>query len=649
MKLETISIENFGICENIVVDLSYISAIVGENNSGKSTILKAIDFLINPSNTKISRESFWSLDCSLKIKIEGVFSNLNEVEKEKLKNYIFEDEKFYLSRTVKYDVEDSDDEESIDYENAKLNIEQLYKAKTVRYEWLNEVYINGNKIDKWWDNPEQLSVNGNSFYEFVENTKPTVSGWKEKAKEFIELNLTDEDFEIQWIPNPRGFPGVLRGALPTLIFIPAVRNLNEEIKTTKTNPMGFLMKALLDSITNKEDQKASIEKAILNIQMLLNRSGEDKRFSSIIETERKLNAVLKEYMDCELEIEFTVPTTENLISSPKIYINDGTRNLAKNKGHGMQRALIFSILRCYSDCLLEKEENNAKSIIFCIEEPEIYMHPQAQRTIRKVFQTLASKKNQIIYSTHSPMLIEVEFFDQVVRLEGHSFEVNGKKFRESKAWQILISQIMNDLKSRHPSVSPTEKSIRERYYHVYSPMRNEGFFARKIILVEGVTEQYALPIYAKSIDLDIESENIAIIECGGKDSIDRLYRIFNELGIPCYVIFDYDNDKVKETIDTSKKILKLIGYKEKVIDTIVECNFACFINDWEDTINQEVSNYDELKQKAKTDLGEVGKPLTERYIANILINSDPPFILPSIKEILIKAKEIEWSSSCLKE
>ncbi len=33
---------------------------------------------------------------------------------------------------------------------------------------------------------------------------------------------------------------------------------------------------------------------------------------------------------------------------------------------------------------------------------------------------------------------------------------------------------------------------------------------------------------------------IVVVECGTKDQIDRLYRVFNQLAVPCFVLFNYD-------------------------------------------------------------------------------------------------------------
>ena len=77
----------------------------------------------------------------------------------------------------------------------------------------------------------------------------------------------------------------------------------------------------------------------------MNRAGGDERVPLIAETEKQLNTLLNDlFMGCDLEIEFDTPTLEVLLSSPKLYVDDGFRNAVENKGHGLQRAVIFTIL-----------------------------------------------------------------------------------------------------------------------------------------------------------------------------------------------------------------------------------------------------------------------------------------------------------------
>lgn len=67
-------------------------------------------------------------------------------------------------------------------------------------------------------------------------------------------------------------------------------------------------------------------------------------------------------------------------------------------GKGMRNIYILSLLEAYID---EKSRN---SCIILMEDPEIFLHPQLQKAAAEVLYRL-SKKNQVIFSTHSPNMI----------------------------------------------------------------------------------------------------------------------------------------------------------------------------------------------------------------------------------------------------
>jgi len=130
------------------------------------------------------------------------------------------------------------------------------------------------------------------------------------------------------------------------------------------------------------------------------------------------------------------------------------------------------------------------------------MHPQAQRSLRKIFRKIADGGDQVLFTTHSALLVDVAYFDEIIRMES-SVTVNGdEKTVESRAWQLPMARMIEDIITRMPRLTEkvSSESIREHYSHVYNPRRSEGFFASKIILVEGLTEEYSLPIYADAID-----------------------------------------------------------------------------------------------------------------------------------------------------
>ncbi|MBB5264419.1 hypothetical protein HNP82_001546 [Catenibacillus scindens] len=67
-------------------------------------------------------------------------------------------------------------------------------------------------------------------------------------------------------------------------------------------------------------------------------------------------------------------------------------------GEGMRSIYILSLLEAYID---EKSRN---ACIILMEDPEIFLHPQLQKSAAEILYRL-SKKNQVFFSTHSPNMI----------------------------------------------------------------------------------------------------------------------------------------------------------------------------------------------------------------------------------------------------
>lgn len=58
-ETERIHVKNYKSCKDVKIELGPMHhAIVGSNNAGKSTVLRAIDFLFNPAKGKIDEEAF---------------------------------------------------------------------------------------------------------------------------------------------------------------------------------------------------------------------------------------------------------------------------------------------------------------------------------------------------------------------------------------------------------------------------------------------------------------------------------------------------------------------------------------------------------------------------------------------------------------
>jgi len=656
MKLTQLRIQNFRACRDVSLELENMHALVGANNAGKSTVLRALDFLFNPSTKSLNEESFWNKDTSLEIRVEGIFSDLTDKEKETLNAYLKPDGTFHIARSAKMGAKGGDSDSDAEQGEDKLAIGQHYKKPIPQAEWLQEGNINGNNIKEWWKNKDHLAVDGVSFADFLNSTKaPTVGDWKEKAKEFVVANTDKIPIQDAWVDNPKGYANVLKGTLPFFVLVPAVRDVTDESKGTKSSPFGKLLYAILDTVS--EEKRSKIESILGEVAKQMNRSGGDERVPLIADTEKQLNMLLNDFFTgCDLEIEFETPTLEVLLSAPKLYIDDGFRNAVENKGHGLQRAVIFTILRRYAEYMTCAPDGKKRNLILAVEEPELYMHPQAQRTIRRVFRKISEGNDQVFFSTHSSLLVDVAYFDEIIRMESACEVLDCKKTTKCTAWQLPMTKMIEDLEARIPRLKGkvTPESMRDLYSHAYNPRRNEGFFASKIILVEGLTEEYSLPIYADAIPgCSFDPQGISVVECGGKGAMDRLFRIFNELHIPCYILFDYDTgNSDTNIIQKSKELLALAGEPQDPPKALfVKDCIACFPQKWETDLRAEIPGVADLSNEARRELGlsdDSGKPLIARYIARKLTTSNPPVVPQSLKAIIERAVAITWNQSCLK-
>lgn len=150
-------------------------------------------------------------------------------------------------------------------------------------------------------------------------------------------------------------------------------------------------------------------------------------------------------------------------------------------GKGMRSIYLFSLLEAYTEV-----EESLPSIIM-IEDPEIFLHPRLQKVSGKILYRL-SRKNQVIFTTHSPNLLpnfSSRQIRQVVLGEDGSSDVRQK---------TDISAILDDLG------------------YTAGDLMNVNF----VFIVEGKQDKSRLPIllrkyYSETTDEQGDLLRIAII------------------------------------------------------------------------------------------------------------------------------------------
>lgn len=81
------------------------------------------------------------------------------------------------------------------------------------------------------------------------------------------------------------------------------------------------------------------------------------------------------------------------------------------RGTGFQSAMVLGILRYVAS----RSDQTAGKVVFVIEEPEAFLHPQTQRAMAKILRDISSDA-QLLVTTHSPVLVDSFSVRRIVRL-----------------------------------------------------------------------------------------------------------------------------------------------------------------------------------------------------------------------------------------
>lgn len=665
MKTESIKIENFKTFnqEGISMTFSDLTALIGENSVGKSNILEAMELFFNFSSKKLFSTSFHHNDISKKIKIEITFHQLNEKEKQTFRVHLNEKGNLTITQYItckskdeKTSLDDAEEEDLI-FEESKHGTKIQPIADLV---WLqrNDNPPTQTNIKTWWK--LDLKIGDVDFKELFKNkeTVPTQEEYQEKVLQFWEQN--EKIIAVEKVTGDEkvlGWKSKLKANLPKYFYIPAMKNLNEDLKVTSTSPLGELLNWFSKSISDeiKKDFKSQSQKLVATFMEKIDKDSLGN--SKIEKINTALNRNLGLDIGCILELKFGASTLKDVVlPQPTIYANDGYESELSQKGHGVQRMAIFSLLRTFYSFEFDDEPDNEKSTIIGVEEPEIYLHPPVKRSTYKLLRKISSGDDQVIYTTHDSFFVSVEYFDEVRLFRKYE---DNKKGNFTKIYEFPIGLLQKFYKDSY-GVNVDEKSIRHRYYHIFDESKNESFFANKVILIEGDTEKYALPNYFASCGFDIDENRCSIITAGSVDSISYLLIILNQFGIPCYVIYDGDSpkekieeltgDKLNNTKDKSKRnkeLYNLLGHGEiedefYFPETTIASNYTVWKYNFESEFHHELENYDKLKSSAKNLYGNDSKPLTARYISENCGTPIPRVIQDKAKKIVDSLAKLEW-------
>lgn len=328
------------------------------------------------------------------------------------------------------------------------------------------------------------------------------------------------------------------------ILIPSERQLSSELSVSHWTMLGKLMRIVYENYVNKyggdeQNLKTDFAAKIKDAKDFLEDDfmpGEVtfKKFSDIFKKHCKENSAgLADEFEPVLDIynlnwfykTLQVHVKENF---PDRYFD------CEEVGAGMQNLLLVSIFQTYAELM-------GGRVIFGIEEPEIYLYPPAQRSLYKAFLTL-SEKSQIFYTTHNSNFVSAQRPDDTVIL---------RKEVDRGTYNLAKDKYFN---------SETAKENYHRIYTQFNPERNELFFARKVLLVEGDSDKILFnTLCDDKWKIDLDNMGIIIISCGGKGGVNYFVGVCKLIGLTNYfAVWDEDpgEEKYSPKVDCLSELAK---------------------------------------------------------------------------------------------
>lgn len=476
MIITKLRINNYKSIEDMALEfVKGKNIIVGQNNSGKSNIISAINLIIGEKwPSKRYEDNFYYQD-SDSFTISLQLSECSEFDTNYLENYGKKTALCKLTPDLAY-LKMSPDE-----------IDELGIA--IKTDWV-------------------LSTDLISLIENAKNMYITLHSKKGEDAIYTLSMILDDGYLYKF----KYFSQELLTSFITSAIIPSERNIKNELAVNNYSWYGKLIKKVWQEMSDEDKEK--LNENNINLSEVTN---------SIFEglTSELGDSVKDAIPYNKLEFKLIQDTKTDYYKGIKILLDDGYYSLLDDKGSGIKSLIIIELFKLYC-----KKYHKFSSCLI-VEEPEVFLHPQARSVLsKKIDQFLLENSNQTIVTTHSEQFLSNFDIKQLTFIN--------KEDNKSVKYKIIDSDFTERDFQKMNIITKTDNA--------------EMYFANSVILVEG-GEKY---IIRKLIDLYkdelfLDYNNCSLIKVGGKSYFGIYKKMLEKLGKKVYIIGDYDN--LKEEIN----------------------------------------------------------------------------------------------------
>ncbi|BFO22648.1 hypothetical protein SHKM778_90360 [Streptomyces sp. KM77-8] len=187
--------------------------------------------------------------------------------------------------------------------------------------------------------------------------------------------------------------------------------------------------------------------------------------------------------------------------------------------------MTFAILRSYAELRTtvrgDSTEVKPRPYLLLFEEPELFLHPRAQRQLFEALRIFA-QDNHVLVSTHSTAFYSPQATGTFVKI--------AKNRSTTPPTAIAYPVDLSHLKAK------------DQFQMIRQENNDAAFFSDKVLLVEGDSDHILIPHIARMLnaDWDFDKQSVAIARVNGKASIARYREFFERFGVSVAVLADLD-------------------------------------------------------------------------------------------------------------
>lgn len=340
--------------------------------------------------------------------------------------------------------------------------------------------------------------------------------------------LRSENGQDEWVVNPAGIDAAISALFPDPIFIGAMENATEDVaKFGSGTTIGKLLKEIMAPVVDRHSP--AVAEALHDIGRKLSANAADKD-ETLVDLDRRIQSELsKLFPGVSAKTHVPVPEFADFMKSATIRIfEDGYESPegrdASSFGHGAQRSIQIALIKCLAEVRRTGDGNTGRTTLLLIDEPELYLHPQAIEVVRAALSRLAGDGYQIIITTHSANMISRADAPNTLLIRRNAVEGTKCYPRIKDA----VKEAIADAVHQSETIFALSNS-------------NKILFSERVVITEGKTERTVLPpIFHDAFGVTLGEDKIGLVDIGGTPNIPDTMKVLRAMGVPCMAIVDLD-------------------------------------------------------------------------------------------------------------